>query len=346
MKRYKVQWAFGDGVGQPNIYTQEDQARDEVAYLLGSWIQRHLANHVQMIEQGVTRPGSAEFEQAAKYMAEELPRLIGEDKVWEAYNLWEDFYGRFEKEFGYPLLVAIGTVIVQGSPETKLSNRFPLLPVTEETPADKARREGHKLVTINPLMMLVDRVVMETAEVAERKAELKDIALTNEQFKRAVQETLDEIGNKYSYMHKGDEVPFAQELREGILKRLFPKSSIGLGAFRSWLVQYRDFGGVWHPGRHTNEARAKHQAQEYLETLLHSLSKHVGMEERARGRTEYIKAAQRLIHQVKRLIENGAIWAAYREFIQFQEDWRQEHMFPLEESIGTMRVLPEPEPEV
>lgn len=339
MKRYKVQWAFHQRINDPNIYSKEAPAKEEVGYLLGSWLPRHLKSRAEHPE---LRQASPEFEQSVKYMAAELPRLVGEGKVWEAYELWEDFYLRFESELGYPLWLAFGTVIVEGSPETGLKNRVKLLPPMDN-PLEKYGG-GHEFVSLNPTLELVNTFIDEIVGVALRKADLKGIQFTEQQVNAAVQETLKEIGEKYIYLHKEDEPKLYSDLRKGILGRLFPPSSIGLGAFQSWLVQYADFGGAWHPGRHTNEKRAKEQAKVYLERLMGILHQHISAEEHARGRTDYVEAGKKMIRHLKRLIDDGRIWAAYLDFKEFQQAWSRGPL-PLEMCMGTMRVIPEPEPE-
>lgn len=119
-----------------------------------------------------------------------------------------------------------------------------------------------------------------------------------------------------------------------------------LSAIQSWLVQYADFGGAWHPGHHTNEARAKEQARGYLQRLLHSLDMHLSAEESARGGTPYVREGEAVLHHVQYLLDNNMIWAAYLDFKKFQEDWNYSRgPIPLEMAMGTMRVIPEPEPE-
>lgn len=112
MKRYKVQWAYAHQIGSPSFHNQEPAARGEVAYLLGTWIRRRLVDYVARLEQYPR--GHEEFRESLKYVLNEVDRLMAQGQVWEAFDLWEEFYARFENEFDYPLFVGIGTVIVEG----------------------------------------------------------------------------------------------------------------------------------------------------------------------------------------------------------------------------------------
>jgi hypothetical protein len=148
-------------------------------------------------------------------------------------------------------------------------------------------------------------------------------------------------------MDEESEAKYIAELREGVLRKLFPKpAGIGLGAFTSWRVQYADFGGAWHPGRHTNEERAKSDAKRYMTTLLHHLSVHADSEARAERNPEYVTEADHLAGHIQSLLDQDYVWTAYRDYKAFEERWNH-HFYPfsLEMSIGSMRVIPTPEPE-
>lgn len=123
--------------------------------------------------------------------------------------------------------------------------------------------------------------------------------------------------------------------------------SYALGAFQSWLVQYADFGGAAHPSRHTNEERAKMEAEMYLRRLLHHLEVSSSVGAVGARRSEFTREAQRTIVNVTALLGTGNTWAAYQTYKEFEEEWneRQGH-FPLTMSIGTMRVIPDPVPEI
>lgn len=238
MKRYKVQWAYAKEIGQPTIHTSEANARKEVEHLLGNWIARRIMDYVSPRNPEIARVmkhGSPEFEEGIRFVAAEIPRLIREGHTWEAYDLWEDFYIRFQNEFDYPLFITLGTVIVQGTPETGLKNRVPFLEVTEN-PAEHFRKGSGPVIAIDQFRSRMDEVVLETMKVAANKAQLKGIRLTREQFFDAVDSTIRTLGDKYYYFDEETEKLFLEELREGILRKLFPKPSVGLGSFLSWLT--------------------------------------------------------------------------------------------------------------
>jgi putative heme degradation protein len=115
----------------------------------------------------------------------------------------------------------------------------------------------------------------------------------------------------------------------------------------SWLVEYGDFGGGLHAGRHTNEDRAKLQAKEYLGYLIDHLKLHADSEAHVGRNKEYVKEARKLIQDIHYLIDNNMIWAAYLDFKAFENKWNHHfHPFPLQMAIGSMRVIPTPEAEV
>lgn len=345
MRKYEIQWAYALDIGRPVIHTNEARARGEVAHLLGTWIRRRLGDWLTKANSDPLFKRYPELEEAVQYLAPTLKRLMDEDLVWDAYDLWEDFYIQFENAPGYPLYVMLGTVIVRGSPETGLKNRVPLIKPLGMPPIEKYV-EGPTIV-INKTQELKDQMLMELVEVILQKAQLKSIKITQEQFEAAINSVDRRLIEKYPYMDEASEAQYIAELREGILRRLFPKSvGIGLGSLKRWHVQYADFGGAWHPGYHTNEERAKQDAKQYLTTLLHHLSVHADSEARSERNPEYVTEADHLAGQIQYWLDNDAVWAAYLEYKAFEERWNH-HFYPfsLEMSIGSMRVIPEPEPD-
>lgn len=345
MKRYKVQWAFSLQVSEPVVHTVEAAARGEVAYLLGSWIVKSLEQNIKLRESSSLMKHYPEMEEGIRFLIPEIKRLMGLDMVWEAYDLWEDFYLRFENETGNPLYMNLGTVIVEGSPDTGLKNRIPLLDPKSPPPIEKMK--GTHLL-VNPHMDLINRTIREVIKVAANKAALKDIKITEEQLDKAIYTTMEVVMNKYPYTDDESEANLVAELREGILRRLFPKpSGLGLGAFNRWLVQYADIVGARHEGRHTQEEIAKADAAEYLKILMHHLGVHADSQERVGRNKKYVKEANEMIQHIYWLLDNNLVWTAYVDFKGFEEKWDQKFEgFPLHLCIGTMRVVPTPEAEI
>lgn len=344
MKRYKVQWAYAVDIGSPAIHNSEAAAAGEVAHLLGTWIRRNLQDYLKRLREFPDQ--HVKFREALEYLVPQLQQLIGAGAVWEAYELWEDFYLQFENEFEMPLYVAIGTVIVEGSPQTGLRNRIPLLEKIEGPPIAKYGKDTTQV--INRMETLKIEMLRELWEVVDRKADLKGMRIRPETFLKAAEAVERVISKQFHYMDEAAEAQYLALLREGILRSIFPKmSGMGLGAIRSWLVQYADFGGVRHAGRHTNVDRAKHQAKGYLKDLIYNLSRHADVEAHVGRNKKYAQEANRLIQHIHYLLDNEMVWAAYLDYKTFEEKWNHElgGHFPLQVAIGSMRVIPTPESE-
>jgi hypothetical protein len=342
MKRYKVQWAYAKKIGTPSIHTNEAGARGEVVHLLGTWIRRNLSDYLNRLRKDPQK--HRDLREGLEFLVPELQRLIAGDQVWEAYELWEDFYIRFEKEFDeYPLFVAIGTVIVEGSDSTGLKNRIPLLETTDVAPIDLVKTP---LTVINRLDEAKERLLRDLVEVIGRKASLKNIEITESDFFNALMATEREIVGKFSLMDEEAESQYLSMFREGILRRLFPKSSgIGLGVFKRWVVQYC-YGDSCHPSIHTSEERAKEDTRVRLTTLLRHLSMHADSPTVVDRESGYADDIERLIPHIEFLLDNNYVWAAYFDYKAFEKKWDYHFAaFPLWMSVGSMRVIPEPEPE-
>lgn len=354
MKRYKVQAAYGERIYDPVIHSNESAASDEVAYLLGTWLRRNWEQIISMeIDEAHNHP---EFMNSLVYLLENVPQLISAGKIWDAFDLYEDFYVRFENEFGYPLFVKMGTVIVEGSKKTGLKNRVELLEVTDEMPLLKYRGKSKQpLVTVNRRENLKAELLNEVVGVISRKASLKGIRVAMEDILMAAVTTeraLDASG-KYDYQDEATEAAYLEALRKGILRKIFPSENElfpgggkTLGALTSWMVQYGDFGGAWHGVRHTSESRAKLQTKDYLLLLLEHLRVHSDSQALVKRNAKYVKAANQIIEDVQYLFEHDLVWTAYLAYKDFEQEWsRQLGPIPLEMSIGSMRVIPTPDPE-
>lgn len=343
MKKYKVQWAYLGDISEPTLHTVEAAARGEVVYLLGTWIRRGLESYMESVNSSPLFTRYPELEKGILFMIPEIKRLIGSGMVWEAYDLWEDFYLQFENATGDPLYTKTGTVIVEGSKNTGLKNRIPLL----DPSAPRHKMSKGAYITIDSHKNRIDEALEGILEAAANKAFLKGITFTKEQINHAVLSTLKRVMDKYPYSDEESEALLFAELREGILSKLFPRmSGLGLGAFQRRMVQYGDFGGAWHPARHTNEAMAKDDAVQYLKVLLHHLGVHSDSESRVGRNEEYVAEAKELIQHIHWLLDQKLVWTAYLDYKAFEEKWdRNFAPFPLTMAIGSIRVIPTPEPE-
>jgi hypothetical protein len=343
---YKVQWAYSKDIGVPAIHRNEDLAKAEVTHLLGNWIMKNLDSYWRQIVS--RRGGHEEFVNSAKLLVPQVQGLIAQGDIWRAYELWQEFYDTYEFEFGFPLFVAIGTVLIETRDPAGPARHRPLMkrgavsPIEEHLKSAKsgvivgAMREEHEA------MWALEDIMRSAAEEVEKRG----ISITMEEFNKLFEAVIKEVQAQGEPKSDEEARSFIAKVKDEVLRRIGGLSmGYNLSAIQSWLVQYADMGGAWHPGRHTNEVRAKEQAREYLERLGQSLSKHVEFESAARGRTKYVREAREFLKHLQYLLDNDMIWAAYLDFRQFQDDWSRGRQFPLDMSIGTMRVIPEPEPE-
>src|ERR1041385_2317822 len=109
MKLWKVQYAYAVEIGLPAVHRNEESAKGEVAYLLGNWLMKNLASVVRNEER---MSEHAEFVMDGKAVANQIIGLLNAGQVWEAYDVWQEFYDKYEFEYGNPLFVTMGTVIV------------------------------------------------------------------------------------------------------------------------------------------------------------------------------------------------------------------------------------------
>lgn len=348
MKIYKVQYGYAQDISSPSIHRNEEMAKGEVAYLLGQWLMKNLDSYWRMLE--MRGPGEhAEFSQAAQVLVPEIMQLLAQGDVWTAYERWHDFYDRFENEFDFPLFVGIGTVIVETTdphgptPRRRLLKKGDVPPMIEHLPeGGRVRygmREEHEAVA----------ALEDIMRAAAREAEKVGLKVTTDDFNKALNAVTEELAKQFAGREESPEAmrDFYRRAKEGVLRRLFGVSlGYSLGAFQSWLVQYRDFGGIWHPSFHTNEERAKLQAAEYLEAMAHHLDRNIFAESIVGRNEEYVVHGRNLVDRIRNLLADEKVWTAYRAYKEFAEEWEdQVGMFPLSMAIGAMRVIPAPEPE-
>jgi hypothetical protein len=344
---YKVQWAYSKDIGVPSVHRNADLAKGEVTHLLGNWIMKNLDSYWRQIVS--RRGGHEEFVNSAKLLVPQVQGLIAQGDIWNAYELWQEFYDRYEFEFGFPLFVAIGTVLIETrDPQGPVTHRR-LMKRGEVSPMEEHMKSAKGEVLVAGMredqeaMWSLEDIMQSAAEEIKKRG----ISITKKEFYDLFEAVQKEVASQMKEPETEDEArTFIARVKEEFIRRLGGLSmGYNLSAIKSWLVQYADIGGAWHPGRHTNEARAKEQAKEYLETLLESLKKNVEFELAARGRTKYVQEAERFIFHLQRLLNSDMIWRAYLHFKYFQDEWSRGRQFPLDQAIGTMRVIPEPEPE-
>lgn len=341
MPLYKVQYGYAKEINSPSIHKNESMASREVAHLLGNWIMKNLDSYWRTLTlRGESHP---EFTEAAKALVPEVLGLLEQGFVWEAYNRWHDFYDRFENEFRFPLFIAIGTVLVEVRDPKKRMLRRPLMQRSTVPPFVKYSGEREKPIVMawreeHEAIASIEALMHEAAVEAERRG----LKITIADFEKVVKAVSKEIAKQFQNRPETEEAlrEFQSLVHKGVLSRLFG-ASLGyrLGAITSWLIQYADFGGTWHAGRHTSERRAKYQAEEYLRVLLH----HLRTQTMVHRGEEFETAVFGLIQEVESLLDQGLVWKAYLTYKEFEREWdKSTEMFPLHMRIGTMRVVPEP----
>lgn len=217
---WRVQYAYAVEVGVPAVHAREEAARGEVAYLLGNWLMKNLSHAARKF----TREGiGQEFAMDAGAVYEQIMGLLGADRVWEAYDVWQEFYRKFENELGYPLWVAIGTVIVDsggvGGPATKL----PFIKPGKKSPAEeyglrKAPPRGiEDYREAKEFRSIVDAVYEKLIERVEQTGE----TIGYDDYLQAIKETMEQVQAEVE--SSGEEWdPERQNLRlEQILKARF-----------------------------------------------------------------------------------------------------------------------------
>lgn len=345
---YKVQWAYSKDIGVPSVHRTEEMAKGEVTHLLGNWIIKNLDSYWRQILS--RRGGHPEFVQSAQLLVPQVKDLIARGDIWRAYELWQEFYDRYEFEFGFPLFVAIGTVLVETRDPGGPARHRPLMRRGEVSPIEEHLKSAEKEIIVGAYRETHEAMaeVEDLLRSAGEEAQKRGVKITEQEFYDLVQAVMTEIARTMREPQSDEETrQFMVRVKEEVLRRIGGLSmGHNLGAIQSWLVQFADFAGTWYPGRHTNEARAKEQARQYLQMLMKTLAIQIRSEGTARGRTQFVEEAELLKDHIQRLLDDDRVWAAYLDFKQFQEDWNNAlGPIPLEMAMGTMRVIPEPERE-
>lgn len=327
-----------------SIYSREDIAKIETA--------RHLVALITKLDQDLPKyagiwnypahhPG---FVEDVRTTIDSISGYLGEDDVWGAYDEWQQFMNQWEHRLAAPLWVQVGTVIVDGpgpgvQPTYDLTQSMKSSGRRSFPPRGKDLIRSAAITWHETFKVMAQDLMKKGPKVGRRPATFEEVFTAIEELSKEI-----DIGQPLS---SEDLIGhWLKLIWLEALQRFEVSTGASLGAFKSWTVQYADFGGAWHPGLHSNEERAKADTREYLEVLMHSLEIHSDMEASLKRNTEYAKEAEWLIQHLRYLLENDFVWSAYLDFKSFQEKWN--HNFgriPLELSIGTMRVIPTPEPD-
>lgn len=129
MRVWRIQWAYGMGIGCPTTHKDEESAKAEVAYWIRDWLLKMLKGSADFNEE---LGQHLDYVTDARSTTEEIRRLLSNAEVWASNDLWHDFLDRWEGTWTYPMWVKLGMVIVDTREVEPLRKRRTMAPT--ETP--------------------------------------------------------------------------------------------------------------------------------------------------------------------------------------------------------------------
>lgn len=197
MKLWKVQYAYAVEIGLPAVHRNEDSAKGEVAYLLGNWLIKNLASVVRNED----RMGEhAEFVMDGKAVANQIIGLLNAGQVWEAYDVWQEFYDKYEFEYGNPLFVTMGTVIVEtNQAEGPMRRGRPMIQRTAKRPIEEykeMRQTDRPLVFGMREELEIDVVLRQVVNRLVRKLEAEGKQMTKGEFTQHLTGVLEQVSGE------------------------------------------------------------------------------------------------------------------------------------------------------
>jgi hypothetical protein len=195
MRLWKVQYAYAVEVGLPAVHRTEESAKGEVAYLLGNWLMKNLASVVRNEE----RMGEehAEFVMDGKAVANQIIGMLNAGQVWEAYDVWQEFYDKYEFEFATPLFVTMGTVLVETNQAAGPTRRGrPMIQRTAQRPIEQygeQRQSDRPLVFGMREELEVDTVLRQVTNKLVRKLQAEGKQMTRDEFTQHLVEVLEQV---------------------------------------------------------------------------------------------------------------------------------------------------------
>lgn len=158
MRIWRVQWAYGMGIGEPSTHKDEETAKAEVAYWLEDWLLKMLRGSADFNE---------EMGQHLDYVADarateaEIRRWLSNGDVWAANDLWHDFLDRWEGTWTYPMWVKLGMVIVDTREAEPLRKRRTLPPTIPGEPPPYFQYDPGEGAILGPGEAIADPKFME-----------------------------------------------------------------------------------------------------------------------------------------------------------------------------------------
>jgi len=197
MKLWKVQYAYAVEIGLPAVHRNEESAKGEVAYLLGNWLMKNLASVVRNEER---MSEHAEFVMDGKAVANQIIGLLNAGQVWEAYDVWQEFYDKYEFEYGNPLFVTMGTVIVDTNQAEGPTRRGrPMIQRTAKRPIEEykeMRQTDRPLVFGMREELEIDVVLRQVVNRLVRKLEAEGKQMTKGEFFQHLGEVLEQVSGE------------------------------------------------------------------------------------------------------------------------------------------------------
>lgn len=324
MKIYRVQYAYAREVGCASVHKDEESAQSEVAYLLGQWLMKNLTFKIREQERWGKRP---EFTAAARAVAEQIAGLLAQGAVWQAYDLWQDFYDHFEMVFDVPLFVQIGTVIVDTreieplrKKRTIEAGEVPPMVEHAKKPTIVGMREDMEILDI--IRRIASQLEASGRKLTEQEFETHYMAAaqaTAEIARREVETT----GRKFDF---GDaNVIFEGELKRRIGLEGRRRRGASMGALKVWQIRYEEQEGRRHDSAHIDEEAAKSEVAIRLKTIGDRLWSHVQtIKAVSRGRWAHLlHGLETALNRINNMIAMGQVWEALavweREKASFEE---------------------------
>lgn len=342
MSIWRVQWVWAKEAGCPSMHRTEEPAKGEVAYLVGDWIMKNMGSNIRRMERA---DEEREFTAAARAVLQEVPALVSQGMVWEAYDRWQEFYEKYERHFGYPLFVMTGTVLVDAR-DAKMPLRTKKLmpggPIPEAEFAGVGRpvvvRVGREAGEIENIVRTILRQLQAAGRTLSEEEYERLYFESAEEATRVAKEEAARAGRRATLDDANLAFERAFRRRVGLAGARLAGPLLGA---RVWTIQYADFGGAWHPSMHRNEGMAKAEVSEILLRLLDNLRRHASSFAMVRREDEYVSAARAADDKIMSLLssEKDDVWGALEAWYAFMDEWEGHWQpIPLSMSIGTIRV--------
>lgn len=340
MKVYRVQFAYGAHIACPTVHKDEAPAKKETAFLLDNWLMRN----VGAIARHHARKGDhPAFARDGALLVQQVRALLAEGRIWEAYDLFQDFHDRYEFEFENPLYMVVGTVVVD-TREAEPYRKRRAMPVPPMPPY-ALDPEALPPWMINPEEFEVVSVLRNVIERFRERLIAEGRTITFGEFRRqaseVVQKLLEETEGR-------EDLTIEQqvEMAEQALKRRFGLSGPAREGRRIFRVSYRDLtclvGQEECASVYTDEDLAKAHVADLLRTLAKRLEEQAWAARELARAPQYVADAGVTAPLVRSQLDKANVWEAYRLWMDFESRYplgpEPELGVPLHMQIGGVLV--------